>query len=219
MPCNRGYITNWNWTEAQRPITDLRTIFLSLKQLGIQWLNAPQLIVDWHNLRNSISSNQSSADRIIALTKLENLVKEIQKLDNSDVNLSNGIQMSWRNGSFSIGKQETVRRGEQSQTTRELVRNFVSEFDSAYASVEGEMRNELENIIADIESGKSQLAAEEIEVQRARIQTEREALSKSRQQLREQRMKHVESVGEELGYAVRKQRIGKKIKYVLVRNP
>ncbi|DAC14706.1 MAG TPA: hypothetical protein D7I06_08445 [Candidatus Poseidoniales archaeon] len=218
MPCNRGYITNWNWTEAQRPITDLRTIFLSLKQLGIQWLNAPQLIVDWHNLRNSISSNQSSADRIIALTKLENLVKEIQKLDNSDVNLSNGIQMSWRNGSFSIGKQETVRRGEQSQT-REIVSNFVSEFDSAYASVEGEMRNELENIIADIESGKSQLAAEEIEVQRARIQTEREALSKSRQQLREQRMKHVESVGEELGYAVRKQRIGKKIKYVLVRNP
>ena len=218
MPCNRGYITNWNWTEAQRPITDLRTIFLSLKQLGIQWLNAPQLIVDWHNLRNSISSNQSSADRIIALTKLENLVKEIQKLDNSDVNLSNGIQMSWRNGSFSIGKQEIVRRGEQSQT-REIVSNFVSEFDSAYASVEGEMRNELENIIADIESGKSQLAAEEIEVQRARIQTEREALSKSRQQLREQRMKHVESVGEELGYAVRKQRIGKKIKYVLVRNP
>ena len=218
MPCNRGYITNWNWTEAQRPITDLRTIFLSLKQLGIQWLNAPQLIVDWHNLRNSISSNQSSADRIIALTKLENLVKEIQKLDNSDVNLSNGIQMSWRNGSFSIGKQETVRRGEQSQT-REIISNFVSEFDSAYASVEGEMRNELENIIADIESGKSQLAAEEIEVQRARIQTEREALSKSRQQLREQRMKHVESVGEELGYAVRKQRIGKKIKYVLVRNP
>ena len=218
MPCNRGYITNWNWTEAQRPITDLRTIFLSLKQLGIQWLNAPQLIVDWHNLRNSISSNQSSADRIIALTKLENLVKEIQKLDNSDVNLSNGIQMSWRNGSFSIGKQETVRRGEQSQT-RKMVGNFVSEFDSAYASVEGEMRNELENIIADIESGKSQLAAEEIEVQRARIQTEREALSKSRQQLREQRMKHVESVGEELGFAVRKQRIGKKIKYVLVRNP
>ncbi|MGB0780494.1 MAG: hypothetical protein ACPGQN_01810 [Candidatus Poseidoniaceae archaeon] len=218
MPCNRGYITNWNWTEAQRPITDLRTIFLSLKQLGIQWLNAPQLIVDWHNLRNSISSNQSSADRIIALTKLENLVKEIQKLDNSDVNLSNGMQMSWRNGSFSIGKQETVRRGEQSQT-RKMVGNFVSEFDSAYASVEGEMRNELENIIADIESGKSQLAAEEIEVQRARIQTEREALSKSRQQLREQRMKHVESVGEELGYAVRKQRIGKKIKYVLVRNP
>jgi len=146
------------------------------------------------------------------------LVKEIQKLDNSDVNLSNGMQMSWRNGSFSIGKQETVRRGEQSQT-RKMVGNFVSEFDSAYASVEGEMRNELENIIADIESGKSQLAAEEIEVQRARIQTEREALSKSRQQLREQRMKHVESVGEELGYAVRKQRIGKKIKYVLVRNP
>ncbi len=218
MPCNRGYITNWNWTEAQRPITDLRTIFLSLKQLGVQWLNVPQLIVDWHNLRNSISSNQSSADRIIALTKLENLVKEIQKLDNSDVNLSNGMQMSWRNGSFSIGKQETVRRGEQSQT-RQIVSNFVSEFDSAYASVEGEMRNELENIIADIESGKSQLAAEEIEVQRARIQTEREALSKSRQQLREQRMKHVESVGEELGYAVRKQRIGKKIKYVLVRNP
>ena len=218
MPCNRGYITNWNWTEAQRPITDLRTIFLSLKQLGIQWLNAPQLIVDWHNLRNSISSNQSSADRIIALTKLENLVKEIQKLDNSDVNLSNGMQMSWRNGSFSIGKQETVRRGEQPQT-RKMVGNFVSEFDSAYASIEGEMRNELENIIADIESGKSQLAAEEIEVQRARIQTEREALSKSRQQLREQRMKHVESVGEELGYAVRKQRIGKKIKYVLVRNP
>ena len=218
MPCNRGYITNWNWAEAQRPITDLRTIFLSLKQLGIQWLNAPQLIVDWHNLRKSISSNQSSADRIIALTKLENLVKEIQKLDNSDVNLSNGMQMSWRNGSFSIGKQETVRRGEQSQT-RKMVGNFVSDFDSAYASVEGEMRNELENIIADIELGKSQLAAEEIEVQRARIQTEREALSKSRQQLREQRMKHVESVGEELGYAVRKQRIGKKIKYVLVRNP
>lgn len=218
MPCNRGYITNWNWTEAQRPITDLRTIFISLKQLGIQWINAPQLIVDWHNLRNSISSNQSSAERIIALTKLEHLVKEIQKLDNSDVNLSNGMQMSWRNGSFSIGKQETVRRGEQSQT-REIVGNFVSEFDSAYASVESEMRNELENIIADIESGKSQLAAEEIEVQRARIQTEREALSKSRQQLREQRMNHVERVGEELGYAVRKQRIGKKIKYVLVRNP
>ena len=218
MPCNRGYITNWNWTEAQRPITDLRTIFLSLKQLGIQWLNAPQPIADWHNLRKSISSNQSSADRIIALTKLENLVKEIQKLDKSDVNLSNGMQMSWRNGSFSIGKQETVRRGEQSQT-RKMADNFVSEFDSAYASVEGEMRNELENIIADIELGKSQLAAEEIEVQRARIQTEREALSKSRQQLREQRMKHVESVGEELGYAVRKQRIGKKIKYVLVRNP
>ena len=218
MPCNRGYITNWNWAEAQRPITDLRTIFLSLKQLGIRWLNAPQLIVDWHNLRKSISSNQSSADRIIALTKLENLVKEIQKLDNSDINLSNGMQMSWRNGSFSIGKQETVRRGEQSQT-RKMVGNFVSDFDSAYASVEGEMRNELENIIADIELGKSQLAAEEIEVQRARIQTEREALSKSRQQLREQRMKHVESVGEELGYAVRKQRIGKKVKYVLVRNP
>ena len=148
MPCNRGYITNWNWTEAQRPITDLRTIFLSLKQLGVQWLNVPQLIVDWHNLRNSISSNQSSADRIIALTKLENLVKEIQKLDNSDVNLSNGMQMSWRNGSFSIGKQETVRRGEQSQT-RQIVSNFVSEFDSAYASVEGEMRNELENIIKE----------------------------------------------------------------------
>jgi len=81
-----------------------------------------------------------------------------------------------------------------------------------------EMQNELNNILKNIESGKSQLVAEEIEAHRARIENEKSALNKSRQQLREHRMKHVEMVGENLGYAVRKQSIGKKIKYVLVRN-
>ena len=114
--------------------------------------------------------------------------------------------------------QERIRSGQQTQTGQR-VSEFVSEFDAAYASVESEMQNELNNILADIESGKSQLAAEEIDAQRARIESEKNALNKSRQQLRKQRMEHVEAVGENLGYAVRKQRIGKKIKYVLVRNP
>ncbi len=218
MPCNRGYITNWNWTEAQRPIIDLRTIYLALKQLGIKWESAPQAITDWHNERNSISSNQTTADRIISLGRLANLVNEIQVLNHPEINLSNGMVLSWRNGSYSIGMQERIRRGQQTQTGQR-VGEFVSEFDAAYASVESEMQNELNNILADIESGKSQLAAEEIDAQRARIESEKNALNKSRQQLREQRMKHLETVGENLGYAVRKQRIGKKIKYVLVRNP
>jgi hypothetical protein len=218
MPCNRGYITNWNWTEAQRPITDLRTIYLTLKQLGIKWESAPQVIVDWYNQRNSISSNQTTADRIISLGRLVNLVNDVQGLNTPKIDLSNGMVLSWRNGSYSIGMQERIRSGQQTQTGQKVV-EFVSEFDAAYASVESEMRNELNNILADIESGKSQLAAEEIDAQRARIESEKNALNKSRQQLREQRMKHVESVGENLGYAVRKQRIGKKIKYVLVRNP
>ncbi len=218
MPCNRGYITNWNWTEAQRPITDLRTIYLTLKQLGIKWESAPQVIVDWYNQRNSISSNQTTADRIISLGRLVNLVNDVQGLNTPKIDLSNGMVLSWRNGSYSIGMQERIRSGQQTQTGQKVV-EFVSEFDAAYASVESEMRNELNNILADIESGKSQLAAEEIDAQRARIESEKNALNKSRQQLREQRMKHVESVGENLGYSVRKQRIGKKIKYVLVRNP
>jgi hypothetical protein len=218
MPCNRGYITNWNWTEAQRPITDLRTIYLTLKQLGIKWESAPQVIVDWYNQRNSISSNQTTADRIISLGRLVNLVNDVQGLNTPKIDLSNGMVLSWRNGSYSIGMQERIRSGQQTETGQKVV-EFVSEFDAAYASVESEMRNELNNILADIESGKSQLAAEEIDAQRARIESEKNALNKSRQQLREQRMKHVESVGENLGYAVRKQRIGKKIKYVLVRNP
>ena len=218
MPCNRGYITNWNWTEAQRPIIDLRTIHLTLKKLGIKWNNVPQLITNWHDERNSITPNQSTADRIISLSRLANLVNEIQVLNPPEINLSNGMVLSWSNGSYSIGMQERIRRGQQTQTSQK-VGQFVSEFDAAYASVEIEMRNELDNILADIESGKSQLAAEEIDAQRARIESEKNALNKSRQQLREQRMEHVETVGENLGYAVRKQRIGKKIKYVLVRNP
>ena len=218
MPCNRGYITNWNWTEAQRPIIDLRTIHLTLKKLGIKWNNVPQLITNWHDERNSITSNQSTADRIFSLSRLANLVNEIQVLNHPEINLSNGMVISWRNGSYSIGMQERIRSGQQTQTSQK-VGQFVSEFDAAYASVETEMRNELDNILADIESGKSQLAAEEIDAQRARIESEKNALNKSRQQLRKQRMEHVEAVGENLGYAVRKQRIGKKIKYVLVRNP
>jgi len=218
MPCNRGYITNWNWTEAQRPIIDLRTVYLALKKLGIMWNEAPQSLNNWHEARNSLTSSQKVAQRIISLSRLANLVNEIQTLNIPQITLSNGMILSWRNGSYSIGKQERIRSGQQTQTGAEISQ-FVTNFDAAYASIEIEMQNELDNILEDIESGKSQLAAEEIEAHRARIDSEKNALNKSRQQLRETRMKHVETVGETLGYAIRKQRIGKKIKYVLVRNP
>ena len=218
MPCNRGSITNWNWTEAQRPIIDLRTVYLALKKLGIKWNEAPQSLNNWHEARNLLTTSQTVAQRIISLSRLVNLVNEIQTLNIPQITLSNGMILSWRNGSYSIGMQERIRSGQQTQTGQK-VGQFVSEFDATYASIEAEMRNELDNILADIESGKSQLAAEEIDAQRARIESEKNALNKSRQQLREHRMKHVETVGENLGYTVRKQRIGKKIKYVLVRNP
>ena len=45
------------------------------------------------------------------------------------------------------------------------------------------------------------------------------SIETAKQNLIEERMNHIETVGSELGYAVRKQRIGKKIKYVLVRQP
>ena len=208
MPCNRGAITNWNWVESQRPIIDLRTMFLALKKLGIEWLQVPQLMIKWHDARNSVNNESDLVQKILSLGNLANLVNEIQTLNIPEITLSNGMILSWRNGSYSIGTR-----------TGAGVSQFVSEFDTAYASIESEMQAELDKILMDIESGKSQLAADEIEAQRSRIASEKNALNESRQQLREQRMKHVEEVSENLGYAVRKQRIGKKIKYVLVRQP
>jgi hypothetical protein len=183
-------------------------MFLTLKKLGIEWLQVPQLMIKWHDARNSVNNESDLVQKILSLGNLANLVNEIQTLNIPEITLSNGMILSWRNGSYSIGTR-----------TGAGVSQFVSKFDTAYASIEAEMQAELDKILMDIESGKSQLAADEIEAQRSRIASEKNALNESRQQLREQRMKHVEEVSENLGYAVRKQRIGKKIKYVLVRQP
>ena len=50
MPCARGRINNWNWVETNIPITDLRGIYLALRELDITWNNNIPEIENWYEL-------------------------------------------------------------------------------------------------------------------------------------------------------------------------
>ena len=77
----------------------------------------------------------------------------------------------------------------------------------------------MEDTIKRIEDGRSSIAAEHTNALRNLIENQKKSIETAKRNLIKERMNHIETVGNELGYAIRKQRIGKKIKYVLVRQP
>ncbi len=208
MPCARGRINNWNWVEATRPITDLRGIHLALQTLGISWTNPLQILEDWNELRRDLTQNHNKHEGIEVLKKLATAIEEILKLGKPEITLSNGFMLSWNNGSYRIGSNSG------GNTTA-----FSTQFSQAYVGYEKDISGELEATMKRIEEGRANLAVEHTNALRKLVESQKKAIETAKQNLIEERMNHIETVGSDLGYAVRKQRIGKKIKYVLVRQP
>ena len=208
MPCARGRINNWNWVEATRPITDLRGIHLALQTLGISWTKPLQILEEWNELRRDLTQNLNKHEEIEVLKKLANTIEEILKSGKPEITLSNGFMLSWNNGSYRIGSNSG------GNTTA-----FSTQFSQAYVGYEKDISEELEATMKRIEDGRANLAVEHTNALRKLVESRKKAIETAKQNLIEERMNHIETVGSDLGYAVRKQRIGKKIKYVLVRQP
>ena len=208
MPCARGRINNWNWVEATRPITDLRGIHLALQTLGISWTNPLRILEEWNELRRDLTQNLNKHEEIEVLKKLANTIEEILKSGKPEITLSNGFMLSWNNGSYRIGSNSG------GNTTA-----FSTQFSQAYVGYEKDISEELEATMKRIEDGRANLAVEHTNALRKLVESQKKAIETAKQNLIEERMNHIETVGSDLGYAVRKQRIGKKIKYVLVRQP
>jgi len=208
MPCARGRINNWNWVEATRPITDLRGIHLALQTLGISWTKPLQILEEWNELRRDLTQNLNKHEEIEVLKKLANTIEEILKSGKPEITLSNGFMLSWNNGSYRIGSNSG------GNTTA-----FSTQFSQAYVGYEKDISEELEATMKRIEDGRANLAVEHTNALRKLVESQKKAIETAKQNLIEERMNHIETVGSDLGYAVRKQRIGKKIKYVLVRQP
>ena len=208
MPCARGRINNWNWVEATRPITDLRGIHLALQTLGISWTKPLQILEEWNELRRDLTQNLNKHEEIEVLKKLANTIEEILKSGKPEITLSNGFMLSWNNGSYRIGSNSG------GNTTA-----FSTQFSQAYVVYEKDISEELEATMKRIEDGRANLAVEHTNALRKLVESQKKAIETAKQNLIEERMNHIETVGSDLGYAVRKQRIGKKIKYVLVRQP
>ena len=208
MPCARGQINNWNWVEATRPVTDLRGIHLALRALNVSWTNPILILKEWSELRQSLAQNLDTHAEIQILKSLATTIEEILKSGKPEITLSNGFKLSWNNGSYRIGSN-----------TGRNVTTFSAQFSQAYLTYEKEISEELEGTIKRIEDGRSSIAAEHTNALRTLVENQKKAIETAKQNLIEERMNHIETVGSELGYAVRKQRIGKKIKYILVRQP
>lgn len=208
MPCARGRINNWNWVEATRPITDLRGIHLALQTLGISWTNPLRILEEWNELRRDLTQNLNKHEEIEVLKKLAATIEEILKSGKPEITLSNGFMLSWNNGSYRIGSNSG------GNTTV-----FSTQFSQAYVGYEKDISEELEATMKRIEDGQANRAVEHTNALRKLVESQKKAIETAKQNLIEERMNHIETVGSDLGYAVRKQRIGKKIKYVLVRQP
>jgi len=208
MPCARGQINNWNWVEATRPVTDLRGIYLALRSLNVSWNNPVPILKEWSELRQSLAQNLDAQAEIQILKSLATTIEDILELGKPEITLSNGFKLSWNNGSYQIG----INSGRK-------VITFSAQFSQAYLTYEKEISKELEDTIKRIEDGRSSIAAEHTNALRNLIENQKKSIETAKRNLIKERMNHIETVGNELGYAIRKQRIGKKIKYVLVRQP
>jgi hypothetical protein len=208
MPCARGRINNWNWVEATRPITDLRGIHLALRALNLSWKSPLPLVEEWNELRQSLVQDLDTHAEIELLNNLATSIEKILASEKPEITLSNGFKLAWRSGSYRIGSNSGGN-----------VTAFSAQFSQAYLATEREISEELEGTIKRIEDGKASLAVEHTNALRTLVESQKRAIETAKQNLIEERMKHIETVGNDLGYAVRKQRIGKKIKYVLVRQP
>tara|TARA_B100000767_G_scaffold275153_1_gene310733 strand:+ start:11450 stop:12076 length:627 start_codon:yes stop_codon:yes gene_type:complete len=208
MPCARGRINNWNWVEATRPVTDLRAIHLALQELNVSWTKPLLIVKEWNEIRQSLAQNLDTHAEIQILKNLATTIEEILKSGKPEITLSNGFKLSWNNGSYRIG----------SNSGGDLA-TFSAQLNQAYLTYEKEISEELEGTIKRIEDGRSNIAVEHTNALRTFVEIQKKAIANAKQNLIEERMNHIETVGNELGYAVRKQQIGKKIKYVLVRQP
>ena len=208
MPCARGRINNWNWVEATRPITDLRGIHLALGALNVSWKSPLPLVEEWNELRQSLTQNLDTNAEIELLNNLATSIEKILASGKPEITLSNGFKLAWKSGSYRIGSN-----------SGENVTAFSAQFSQAYLATEREISEELEGTMKRIEGGRANLAVEHTNALRTLVESQKRAIETAKQNLIEERMKHIETVGSDLGYAVRKQRIGKKIKYVLVRQP
>jgi len=208
MPCARGQINNWNWVEATRPVTDLRGIYLALRSLNVSWNNPVPILKEWSELRQSLAQNLDAQAEIQILKSLATTIEDILELGKPEITLSNGFKLSWNNGSYRIGSNSGRK-----------VTTFSAQLSQAYLTYEKEISKELEDTIKRIEDGRSSIAAEHTNALRNLIENQKKSIETAKRNLIKERMNHIETVGNELGYAIRKQRIGKKIKYVLVRQP
>ena len=130
------------------------------------------------------------------------------RLGSPELNLSNGFRLSWAKGSYRIGTN-----------SGKNVDTFSQQLSKAYRSSEANISDEMERTLRKIETAQSTLAAEHANALRSLVENQRKAIELARQQLIDERMNHIETAGNSLGYTVRKRRIGKKIKYVLSRQP
>ena len=208
MPCARGRINNWNWVETNIPITDLRAIYLALRELDHTWNNNISVIENWHELRQRLTQPLPITTEINLLIDLSKLIEKVVSLGAPELNLSNGFRLSWAKGSYRIGTN-----------SGKNVDAFSQQLSKAYRSSEANISDEMEKTLRKIEAGRSTLAAEHTHALRSLVENQKNAIESARQKLIEERMNHIEAVGNDLGYIVRKQRIGKKLKYVLARKP
>ena len=208
MPCARGRINNWNWVETNIPITDLRGIYLALRELDLTWNNNIPEIENWYELRERLTQPLPITAEMDLLFDLSNRIEQVVSLGSPELNLSNGFRLSWAKGSYRIGTN-----------SGKNVDTFSQQLSKAYRSSEANISDEMERTLRKIETAQSTLAAEHANALRLLVENQRKAIELARQQLIDERMNHIEAAGNSLGYTVRKRRIGKKIKYVLSRQP
>ena len=208
MPCARGRINNWNWVETNIPITDLRGIYLALRELDITWNNNIPEIENWYELRERLTRPLPITAEMDLLFDLSSIIEQVVSLGSPELNLSNGFRLSWAKGSYRIGTN-----------SGKNVDTFSQQLSKAYRSSEANISDEMERTLRKIETAQSTLAAEHANALRSLVENQRKAIELARQQLIDERMNHIETAGNSLGYTVRKRRIGKKIKYVLSRQP
>ena len=195
------------------PITQIHCLDEAIKLAGGTW-NRPEILIQIENARESLSKATNTEQLIQTNEKLAKLLNKLSTMEplNTISFTVDGITVNLNrtHGRYSTGR---IREGINSRN----ISTCMSKVQSNYHAGVQKLNNEIEATIQRLEEQKDILSSEQIEMERMRLQSEKNALDAADQQRVIEVTKELEEKLGARGFEIRKRRMGKKIVYQAVR--
>ena len=206
---------SYRWKEQTVPMVSLYCLNTAIKKIG-RWQRTPQELAAHNESLEKLESATSSAERVAAMNQIVGSLR--QRAQSGRLPQSLSIEVDGHPLDLTLSSGRYTISGYDSEPKRQAAQSALRRLSEAYADAVTELSDQLcraESRLAGAQTDAASLR--EFELDRKRLQAEKEALEVAENSLKKTRVEEITAKAKALGYSIREVKVGNTVQLNLVR--
>lgn len=206
---------SYRWKEQTIPMVSLYCLNTAIKKVG-RWQRAPQELLAHNESLEKLESASSSEERVAAMTQMVGSLR--QRAQSGQLPQSLSIEVDGHPLNLTLSAGRYTISGEDNRPARDTARSALKKLSEAYSEAVAALNDQLNRAEGRLEEAQADAASlREFELDRERLQAEKEALEVAQASLKKTRVEEITVKAKALGYSIREVKVGNAVQLNLVR--